>query len=264
MLLNFMAQGEGKPILLIHGLLGDAKNLGALARELQKTHKAISVDLRNHGRSFHDDAISHELMAQDVIAVLDHLAIPHCDVIGHSLGGKVAMKLAHQAPERVDHLIVLDMSPVAYTQHRHRTVFDGLQAVSFAKPNSRQAAEHILMQHIDDPAVIPFLLKSLTKQGEYWDWCCHVPALIRHYDDLMDWQPIAPFQGKTLFMKGGTSDYLQAEHQTDIMAQFPNAKAHVIANAGHWLHAEKPQAVLRAIEKFLATPESNDATQSVV
>ncbi|GAL09469.1 esterase ybfF [Vibrio astriarenae] len=126
-LLNYKIQGNGEPLLLIHGLFGSLDNLGLLARGLQERYQVISVDLRNHGRSFHSKDHSYANMADDISALLDHLGIHQCIVVGHSMGGKVAMKLASTQPERVKQLVVMDMSPVAYQTHRHDNVFSGLQ-----------------------------------------------------------------------------------------------------------------------------------------
>ncbi len=262
--LNFTIQGEGKPILLIHGLFGDAKNLGGLARTLQHTHKVISVDLCNHGRSFHSDKVSHQLMAQDLISLLDQNRITQCDVIGHSLGGKVAMCLSSMAPSTVDRLIVLDIAPIAYSEHRHQNVFLGLQAILDNPPSSRQQADVLLSQSIEETSVRQFLMKSLIKTADYFEWSFNAKGLMKNYDQLMGWQENAPFYGQTLFIKGGNSDYLLPEHQSAITRQFPNAKAHIVAQTGHWLHAEKPEIVGRIINRFLGVAESNDNPQSVL
>ena len=264
MQLNFIIQGQGKPILLIHGLFGDAKNLGGLARALEKTHKVISVDLCNHGRSYHSDKVSHQLMAQDLIALLDHNQIKKCDIIGHSLGGKVAMCLASIAPNRVDHLIVLDMAPIAYSEHRHQNVFEGLRAILKTPVNSRQKVDEILARSVEDPSVRQFLMKSLIKTDGTFTWGFNATGLMTNYSQLMNWQENTPFYGKTLFIKGANSDYLLPEHQATIARQFPNAKAHIVAQTGHWLHAEKPDIVGRVINRFLEMAESNDNPQSVL
>lgn len=250
-LLNYKLEGQGPTVVLLHGLFGNLDNLGLLARDLREDHQVLSVDLRNHGQSFHSDEHNYDVLASDVLRLLDHLSIETAVVVGHSMGGKVAMALAGLAPTRVHKLIVLDMAPVQYTQARHDNVFKGLEAVLTARPQSRQQALSLLAQHIDIDGVRQFLSKSLYKEGDHLAWRFNVTSLKNNYWDILGWQSLSPVDVPTLFLKGGDSDYLTAEHQPAVQAQFRHAKAHVIANTGHWLHAEKPAEVLRAIRKFI-------------
>ncbi|UTM58253.1 alpha/beta fold hydrolase [Photobacterium sp. CCB-ST2H9] len=249
--LHYQIQGQGQTVVLIHGLFGSADNLGILARSLKDTCQVISVDLRNHGRSPHSEHFTYQEMAQDVLDVLNQLDIENFTVIGHSMGGKVAMTMAALAAERIKSLIVLDMAPVAYHVHRHENVFAGLQAVNNQTVTSRKDAEHYLALHVEEAGVRQFLLKSLYKADEGFRWRFHVEALIANYSTIMGWETISPFTGPTLFIKGQNSEYIQPEHREAIMGQFPNAKAHMVTNTGHWLHAEKPETVNRIILNFL-------------
>lgn len=253
MLLNFKQQGNGSTVLLIHGLFGSLDNLGLLARHLEKNHHVISVDLRNHGRSFHSEAISYELMANDIFNLMKHLDVQQFSVVGHSMGGKVAMTLAALYPERITQLAILDMAPVAYLVRRHDNVFSGLNAVIENKPEKRSDADALMAQHIQEPGVRQFLSKSLFKNEQKLEWRFNVADLLAQYDKITGWKECPPYLGPTLFVKGQNSDYIQAEHKDAIMKQFPAAKAHMVANTGHWLHAEKPEAVNRVIERFLVT-----------
>ncbi|CAM2848864.1 alpha/beta fold hydrolase [Vibrio neptunius] len=250
-LLNYKIEGEGHTIVLIHGLFGSLDNLGLLARDLRQDFQVVSVDLRNHGMSFQAPEHNYELMAQDVFATLQHLNLKRYILIGHSMGGKVAIKLAELAQTHVEKLLVLDMAPVAYSQSRHDNVFAGLKAVLKHKPTSRRQALEILAQHIEIEGVRQFLSKSLYHNGEHLEWRFNVSSLWDNYSQILGWNPIDKITTPTLLVKGGNSDYLTAEHQEKVQHQFTNVKAHVIANTGHWLHAEKPQEVLRAIRKFI-------------
>lgn len=147
-LLNYKLEGEGQTIVLLHGLFGSLSNLGLLARELVSDHRVLSLDLRNHGLSFHSLQHDYQLMAQDVLTTMEALSIDHAVVIGHSMGAKVAMKLAAIAPQIVSQLIVLDMAPVAYQVRRHDDVFQGLHSVIQHKPTSRSQALDLLAKHI--------------------------------------------------------------------------------------------------------------------
>jgi len=250
-LLNYKLEGEGHTIVLIHGLFGNLDNLGVLARELKTEYQVLSVDLRNHGRSFQSSQHNYQTMAEDIQVLLDHLSISSFTLVGHSMGGKAAMKLADIERERTQNLIVLDMAPVAYTERRHDNVLAGLHAVLEEKPDSRAKAMQALAKHIEIDGVRQFLSKSLYNNDGVFCWRFNVPALEENYWNILGWQDIEPLSVPTLFVKGGDSDYLMAEHQPKVQRQFTNVKAHVIANAGHWLHAEKPKEVLRAITKFI-------------
>ncbi|CAE6890450.1 alpha/beta fold hydrolase [Vibrio sp. B1FLJ16] len=250
-LLNYKQEGQGQTVVLIHGLFGSLSNLGLLARDLVQDHSVISVDLRNHGLSFHSDTHTYTEMAQDVANLLGHLDVEPSIIVGHSMGGKVAMKLADIAPQFVKQLVVLDMAPVAYTTNRHENVFNGLRAVIEQEPTNRQQAMDILAQHIEIDGVRQFLSKSLYKEGNKMAWRFNVKSLSDNYAEIIGWQEITPTEIPTLFVKGGDSDYLMPEHQAAVQKQFKQAKAHIIANTGHWLHAEKPAEVMRAIRKYI-------------
>lgn len=249
--LNFKQEGEGSCILLIHGLFGTLDNLGLLARDLRQDHQIISVDLRNHGLSPQSDVHDYPSMAQDIAELITALDIDSLTVIGHSMGGKVAMQLASIIGARIEKLVVMDMAPVAYTEARHDAVFRALFAVIKAEPTSRAQAMEILNQGLTEPGVAQFLGKSLYNDQGVMRWRFNVPSLKANYWHILGWQPLSPISAPTLFLKGANSPYIQSSHQGEIIAQFPNAKAHIIANTGHWLHAEKPAEVIRAIRKFI-------------
>ncbi|MCG9631587.1 alpha/beta fold hydrolase [Vibrio sp. Isolate30] len=249
--LNYKLEGEGHTIVLIHGLFGNLDNLGLLARDLKIDHQVLSIDLRNHGVSPHSDTHDYRSMAGDVAQLLMSLNISNPTVIGHSMGGKVAMALTELV--EINKLIVLDMAPVAYTQSRHDNVLAGLNAVIQEQPTSRSEALQVLARHIEIDGVRQFLTKSLYKNEQgIMVWRFNVASLEANYANIIGWEPIEKTSVKTLLIKGGDSDYLMPEHQSVVQQQFSNVKAHVIANTGHWLHAEKPKEVLRAIRKFLS------------
>lgn len=254
MLLNFKRQGTGEPVILIHGLFGSLDNLGLLARPLSEGFDVISVDVRNHGASFHRESMSYPEMADDILALMDALGLAQATLIGHSMGGKIAMQVAKQAPARVSRLVVVDMAPVAYPHARHQHVFAGLQAVIAAAPAGRSEADAILAAHVEEAGVRQFLLKSFAKGEHGWEWRFNVNAIIGAYGDIMGWpDPLSRFDGPTLFIKGSESDYLLPAHQPSVTAQFPAARARVVSPAGHWLHAEKPSLFNRLVVDFLST-----------
>lgn len=253
-ILNYQFHQAKQPInetalVFIHGLFGDMNNLGVIARAFSDNYPILRVDLRNHGQSFHSEEMNYELMAQDLHALVCQLGLKKLILIGHSMGGKTAMKFTALFPEFVEKLIVIDIAPRAYGNQGHQDVFKGLFAVKAARPQTRQAAKPILESEIADPAVVQFMLKSFEPQAADC-FRFNVTALYRNYAHLMNWQNVQ-VATPTLFIKGGDSAYIQPQYSNEILAQFPNATSFTINGAGHWVHAEKPEFVIRAIERFL-------------
>jgi esterase len=248
--LHHHLSSKNSPVLLIHGLFGNLDNLGVLARELHADRSVLSVDLRDHGLSPHSSAISYSLMAQDIICLLDELALPCVTVIGHSMGGKVAMRLAAMVPERIDKLVVLDIAPVPYHDNQHAAVFNALHAVTESGITQRRDAISIMRKRLKEESTIQFLLKSFH-EGQ---WRFNVAALQENYQTIMGWETQPPCMRPTLFLKGERSFYILEAHRSAIVEQFPNARAHIIAGTGHWLHAEKPVQVWATIQRFLSVP----------
>ncbi len=251
-MLDYRQQGSDSAptIILLHGLFGDKENLGALARALAGEFRVIQVDLPNHGDSPHQAEMTYPGMCADLLCLFDTLGLGKAHLLGHSLGGKLAMQFALRNPHRVDSLIVVDMAPVAYAS-RHESVFTALQAVVDRDCISRQDAEAAMTEALADPRVRQFLLKSFRMGG---GWRFNLPALKANYPLLMAWpSPESSFAGPTLFIKGGQSDYLLPEHQPLVSHYFPYAKARIIPDAGHWLHAEKPLLFNRLVVDFLST-----------
>lgn len=239
------------PVLLIHGLFGSLDNLGGIARQLNKQHTVLQVDVRNHGLSPRAEQMDYPSMAQDMLDTLDQQHIDKVLVIGHSMGGKIAMALSAMAPERVLQLVVIDIAPVVYQTRRHDAFFTAMHAVTEAGVTVRHEASMIMRRYLDDELVIQFLLKSF-QQGE---WRFNLQALYKNYDHISGWQTIAPWPNPALFIRGARSSYLDRRYQPEVAKQFPYSKGHVIANASHWVHAEKPAAVILAIQQFFANTD---------
>lgn len=235
------------PVVLIHGLFGNLDNLGVLGRDLQNQHDVLQLDLRNHGLSPRSPQMTYPAMAQDVVELLYELNIERAIVIGHSMGGKVAMSLSALIPQRLAKLVVIDIAPVDYQTRGHDDVFAALRAVTDAGIASRTQAADLMRQYLKEEGVIQFLLKSF-QQGE---WRFNVPALWDQYENIVGWQDVPAWQGPVLFIRGENSPYLDDAYREAILRQFPMARAYVVSGAGHWVHAEKPEAVLRAIHRFL-------------
>ncbi|MGI1965518.1 esterase [Citrobacter freundii] len=253
MKLNIRAQSaqnlhNNSPIVLVHGLFGSLDNLGILARDLVTDHDIIQVDMRNHGLSPRSPEMNYPAMAQDLLDTLDDRQIEKAIFIGHSMGGKAIMALTALAPERVERLVAIDIAPVDYHVRRHDEIFAAINAVTDAQASSRQQAASVMRQHLQEEGVIQFLLKSFV-DGE---WRFNVPVLWDQYPHIVGWETIPAWEHPALFIPGGNSPYVTEAYREQLLAQFPQARAHVIAGAGHWVHAEKPEAVLRAIRRYLS------------
>ncbi|WP_313063516.1 esterase [Atlantibacter hermannii] len=235
------------PIVLVHGLFGSLDNLGVLARELVTDFDIVQVDMRNHGLSPRSDEMNYPAMAQDLLDTLDELSIDKATLIGHSMGGKAVMAATRIAPERIDKLVAIDIAPADYKVRRHDEIFAAINAVTEAGATTRQEAAALMRQHIPEDSIIQFLLKSFAA-GE---WRFNVPALWDQYPHIVGWDTVPAWDHPALFIRGGNSPYVDESHRDALLAQFPQARAHVIAGAGHWVHAEKPQAVVRAIRRYL-------------
>jgi len=251
--LNHKITGSGPAVIIIHGLFGDMNNLGNLARALieQQRWQVIQVDVRNHGGSFHHQEMDYPCMAADLAQLMDQLRLEQATLVGHSMGGKIAMQLALQHPDRVTKLVVADIAPVPYSAH-HKQVFAALDAIDTQRPTSRKQADVLMQQHVEEVGVRQFLLKNLQFTDGNMGWRLNLTAIRDCYPQILDWQqPNQTYAGDTLFIKGGDSDYILPDHQQAIMTQFPNARAKIISDAGHWLHAQKPQLFNRLALNFL-------------
>lgn len=248
--INNPDQQSRQSIVLLHGLFGSLSNLMQLAKALQQTFDVILVDLRNHGRSPNNKSMLYPDMVKDIFDLADTLSIQNFSIVGHSMGGKVAMACALENPKRINSIVVADIAPVAYSD-RHSNVFKGLMSIELAKLNSRQDADLQLSKYVNETGVRQFLLKSLQKNGVLFEFLFKINYLNKNYDDIRNW----PYHDKcynkpTLFIKGADSDYIKKDHQSKTQQQFPNAKVKVILNAGHWLHAQKPETFNRLVNVF--------------
>ena len=251
------AAGSAPPLVIAHGLFGSGRNWGVLARRLSDRGPVVAVDMRNHGDSPHDPDHSYPALSSDLAEVAEACGAP-VDCVGHSMGGKAAMMLALSRPDIVRRLIVADIAPVAYN-HSQADLVAALRGVDLTGVASRGDADAQLASSVPDPAVRGFLLQSLDVPARRWR--LNLDALEDQMERIVGWPADAGgrFDGPSLFLTGGASDYVRRQHRAVISALFPSAQFAEIAGAGHWLHAEKPRDTEAAIRSFLDLGSDDEA-----
>jgi esterase len=242
----------GPHVVLLHGLFGLGSNLGALARALSAGYRVHSLDLPDHGRSGWTDGTDLPRMAEAVSAWLRGAGIDRAHLVGHSLGGKVAMQLALADARSVASLVVADIAPVRYAGS-HDAVFAALAAVDAASVGSRREAGEILRRYLEEEGVVQFLLLSLARRDDgSWGWRFNRAGLEANYPAYLE-APAAggPYRGPVLFLRGGRSPYVSDDYCAAIRRLFPAARIETLADCGHWLHAEDPERFNALVRAFL-------------
>jgi esterase len=253
MKLNYKKYGDApETLIIIHGFLGSLDNWHTLATTFGKHFSVYTIDMRNHGKSPHTEHHNIELMVHDLADFMDLHQIKSTNILGHSMGGKVAMQFAFDFPDKIEKLIVADISPRQY-KRGHDLVFEALNAVKFDQITKRKDAEDILFHLIPDFGTRQFLLKNLTQtvDGSY-AWRVNLPVLEKEYDEIT--KPIVydgVFLKPALFLRGSLSLYIQAVDEIEIQEHFILAQIYTIEDAGHWLHAEKPKEFYEKVFSFL-------------
>ena len=245
--------GVAKPLLILHGFLGMSDNWKTLGTQYATLgYEVHMLDLRNHGRSFHSDIFNYEVMVQDILEYCQEKNLSNIDIIGHSMGGKVAMLLAVEHPDLIHKLIVGDIGPKYYAPH-HQEILAGLNAVDFSQKPSRTEVDAIVAQYIPDFGTRQFLLKSLYWQTpEQLAFRFNLAVFNREIENIGTALPAnSHFDKPTLFIRGGNSKYIKEEDWTDIQHYFPSAVLETIPNVGHWLHAENPKVFFEITANFL-------------
>ena len=247
-------QGGAPPLAILHGLFGSGRNWASIAQRLAEHRRVIAFDLRNHGASGWTGGMNYGEMAEDVLAALDERGCRRTALLGHSMGGKAAMMAALRDPDMVERLVVVDIAPVAYPPH-HLTMVRAMRALDLGGIKRRFEADQLLAPAIRDAAERGFLLQNLVFEDGQARWRLNLDAIEQKMPDLVGFPAVpdnAIYRGPTLFVGGANSDYLRAEHEPAIQRRFPEARIVRIENAGHWVHAEQPAALLETVEPFLA------------
>ncbi|MDV7338719.1 alpha/beta fold hydrolase [Terasakiella sp. A23] len=252
--LAFQDMGDGEPVVILHGLFGAAKNWNSIAKQMARSYRILTVDLRNHGSSPWTDSMTYVEMAEDLVAFLDQRGLDKAHIVGHSMGGKAAMTLALKAPERVKSLVVADIAPVKYPNMVFKSYVDKLLSVDLSSVSRRAEVDPLISDVIDNPGVRAFLLGNLETTSEGLRWQVNLETLGNEMDKIAGVPALrvdAKYEGETLFINGANSDYIQRSHHQLIKHLFPNVDFHEIADAGHWVHAEKPHDFMNALKDFL-------------
>jgi esterase len=250
MLLNFKKSGSGPPLVILHGLFGSLDNWFSIAKELVEHYTLYLVDQRNHGDSPHSDEWNYAVMAEDLKELFDAEGLDRAFLMGHSMGGKTVMNFAVKYPERVEKLIVADIAPRYYPIH-HQTILEGLNSLNLKEIKSRKEADDQLSKYVSELGIRQFLLKSLTRDSDGFAWKINLPVIIKNIENVGEaLAKDSTFDGPTLFLAGANSNYIQQKDLPDLEAHFPNYQLEFVADAGHWLHAEQPHAVVEEMRKF--------------
>lgn len=240
--------GSGQPIVILHGLFGSSDNWGTIGKTLAEQYDVVLIDQRDHGRSPHTDQVTYPLMAEDVHKLITDLGLNDVVLVGHSMGAKAAMYLAHQWPQLVKHMVLVDMGPREYPISNQAPIIEALLTSDVANKTTRKEVEQHLARYVPEPGVQQFLLKSL-----YWEtperlaWRFNVPVIARDINNILAAAPATTIRTPTLFIRGGQSDYITRADVPAIKEQFPNSRIETVDFAGHWVHAQAPDEVMAFI-----------------
>ncbi len=249
--LFFRELGEGRPIVMLHGIFGSADNWLTPSRLLSEDYKIFALDLRNHGRSPHDPVFDFPIMVSDVENFVDQHKLVDPVIIGHSMGGKVAMNFALAHPDKLSKLVVVDIAPKPYNMENY-VVLQGLNAVPIDEVKTRQEADEALAAYVDEEDTRQFLLKNLQRKPEGgFHWKLNLPAISANILNMgLPLQYEGTFEEPALFVRGGRSRYIRDHDFERIRKIFPAAEFETL-DAGHWVPAERPAEFVEVVKKFI-------------
>ncbi|HAN17681.1 MAG: hypothetical protein A2X13_03545 [Bacteroidetes bacterium GWC2_33_15] len=263
--LFFRKFGQGPPLIIVHGLYGSSDNWVTVGKKLSEKFEVYLIDQRNHGQSPHSPEHNYSLLKEDLREFMDKHSIEKAVIIGHSMGGKTAMFFAADYPERINSLIVVDISPLSYKSTNsvqllsHSVIMDSMYKIDLSKVNSREEIDKILAESIHQTHVRQFLLKNIRRSKDNkFSWILNISALRKELPEIMSGLDIKDYEnGKSisgfpvLFIKGADSDYILEKDEKEILKIFPFAEITTIPKAGHWVHAEQPELFIKTIETFV-------------
>lgn len=252
-MLNHKIFGQGDPIIILHGLFGMLDNWQTIAKKLAEEYMVILVDQRDHGKSKHTEEFNYQVLAEDLRLFMEENWMHEAHIIGHSMGGKTAMQFSVQNPDMIDKMIIVDIGPKAY-KAGHDIIFKALREVEIDKVKSRSEVEESIAKYIDDAGVRLFLMKNLQRKKEGgFRWKMNLELLYNEYPNIIDAiQHDGQVDVESLFIYGSKSKYIVPAEIDSIKAIFPNSSFKEV-DAGHWIHAEKPEELLRLVQGFLSS-----------
>jgi len=243
---------DGPPLIVLHGLFGSARNWAGHARSLAETHHVYALDLRNHGSSARAMTMTYEEMAEDIAGFIADQGITDPIVMGHSMGGKVAMQLALTEPDLIKALIIVDIAPVSYG-HDMLDYIAAMQALDLSGEQRRAELEEELREGVDDPGITAFLMTNLERADGGFQWRINLTAISAGMSAISAFSPPpgAAFASPTVFIAGSASSYIRDSHREHITELFPKSRTVTIKDANHWVHADQPEAFLKTVNAFL-------------
>ncbi len=250
---------SGEPVVILHGLFGSGDNWHAVAQTLSARNRVLLPDLPNHGESPHIEDMSYPVMTASLAETLDDMNVERVHLMGHSMGGKVAMAFSLGYPDRVASLVVVDIAPRTYPGY-HRDIIDTMRKVPVENLTARNGADPYLAEGIPNRGVRAFLMKNLIRRedGGGYEWRLNLPVIQAQYDHLSSWpepEKDASYDGPVLFVGGGASPYMRDVKVGGLRPLFPMARIEMIESAGHWVHAEARERFLETVSGFLEQHE---------
>jgi len=249
--LHFKSYGSGRPLIILHGLFGSQVNWASIGKRLGKQVRVYAVDLRNHGDSPHSSEFNYQVMAEDLSLFICTHNLSEATILGHSLGGKVAMAFASTHPDRVEKLIVVDIAPRSYSGD-HKGMFEALLALDLGKISRLGDAVDALAPDIPDISARYFLTKNLVRDPDgRFRWKVNLKGIYQNYDQLGGVVMERPFEKPTIFFRGENSDFITEEDSKLIRQWYPKAEIETIEGAGHWIHIDAPEKLTQKVLDFV-------------
>jgi pimeloyl-ACP methyl ester carboxylesterase len=250
--LDAQVTGEGSPLVILHGLFGSARNWASIARGLGDLRQVHALDLRNHGQSPWADSMTYAEMAEDVANYIERRGLAPCEILGHSMGGKVSMVLALNRPELVERLVVVDIAPVPYVRENYGDYIQAMRAVDLSHVERRAEVEAALATAIPDASLRSFLMLNLVNDQGRLRWRLNLAAIAANMPEIIGFPEFdQAFDGPTTFLAGELSNYIRPRDEAAIRRLFPAARLIEIGQSGHWPHADQPKPFLKLVRNAL-------------
>ncbi len=252
MTLNYKTLGSGKPLVILHGLLGSLDNWLTVSKYLSKSYKVYIIDLPNHGKSYHSQVFSYEDMSNDIDSFFNKNGLTNFSLLGHSMGGKLALKYTDMFEDKIDKLIIVDIANKSYGINRFDHIFKAMFSISLNNLKSRSDADSAISNIIKNEGERNFILKNLKRTTDGFKWTPNIMLLHRKLSDISSKINLRrKVKNNTLFLLGENSNYFNVEDENNLPDEFENYSIKKIQNSGHWVHAENPKDFITSVLDFL-------------